>query len=211
MNKIENFVWDFDGTLFDTYPLIIAILRQSLQQFGYDSQPKEVMQLLLENVAFARAHYAEKFGIDSEQLKQQVDIRWKSCFAGLESKPMEGVEQVLAKICANGKRNYIFTNRKCGETMDHLKKYGLDVYFQDIMGQDSEGFVLKPAPDALLHLMEKNDLDPAKTVMIGDRLCDLESGRGAGTKTAHIVCQMIPEDLQCDWRIESYSQMLPLL
>lgn len=211
MNKIENFVWDFDGTLFDTYPAIVAIMRQSLQHFGYDSQPQEIMYLLLESVAFARVHYAERFGIDPQDLKQQMDIRWEQYFAQPDSKPMEGVEGVLRQVIATGRKNYIFTNRKWGETVDLLKKFGMDVYFQDIIGQDSEGFAWKPAPDALLHLIEKYDLDPAKTVMIGDRLCDLESGRRAGTKTAHILCPIAPEDLQCDWRIESYSQMLPLL
>ncbi|MBO5837694.1 MAG: HAD hydrolase-like protein, partial [Oscillospiraceae bacterium] len=140
MNKIENFVWDFDGTLFDTYPAIVAIMRQSLQHFGYDSQPQEIMYLLLESVAFARVHYAERFGIDPQDLKQQMDIRWEQYFAQPDSKPMEGVEGVLRQVIATGRKNYIFTNRKWGETVDLLKKFGMDVYFQDIIGQDSEGF-----------------------------------------------------------------------
>ena len=211
MKEIKNFVWDFDGTLFDTYPVIIDTVRKTLQEFGYDCDPKEAMQLLLENLAYTREHYAEKFGIDRDQLRQVNQRHWKEAFEKLTSKPMEGVEQVLKTICAASKRNYVFTNRDCAGTYNHLQKYGLADCFQDIMGQDSEGFAWKPAPDALLFLMEKHGLDPEETVMIGDRLCDLESGRGAGTKTAHILCQMAPENLQCDWRLEDYRQMLELL
>ena len=211
MREIQNFVWDFDGTLFDTYPVIIDVLREGLRQFGYDCQPQEAMKLLLENLTVACNRYAEEFSIDFLQLKKQVDVRWKKRFSQLESKPMADIEKVLKKICAEGKKNYIFTNRNYAETVAPLKAYGLAGFFEDIIGQDSEGFAWKPAPDALIYLMEKHSLEAKETVMIGDRLCDLESGRSAGTKTAHIVCQMVPEELDCDWRIESYGQMLELL
>ena len=35
-------------------------------------------------------------------------------------------------------------------------------------------FPRKPAPDALLYLMEKNQMNPAETLMVGDR--DIENG-----------------------------------
>ena len=30
MRNIQHFIWDFDGTLFDTYPVIIGDLRKAL-------------------------------------------------------------------------------------------------------------------------------------------------------------------------------------
>ena len=42
------------------------------------------------------------------------------------------------------------------------------------------GFPGKPAPDAVLYLLEKHGLDPAETIMIGDRDLDGQSGINAG-------------------------------
>ena len=211
MKNIKNFVWDFDGTLFDTYPMIVDIVRKTLQEYGLDCDPVEARQLLTVNLAYTRDHYADKFGIDREEMRKTMSPIWNGEVAQLKSQPMEAIPQVLEKIAALGKRSYIFTNRRCDETMDHMKKYGIDIYVQDIMGQETPGFIYKPAPDALICLIEKNGLNPEETVMIGDRLCDLESGRGAGTKTMHIVCADAPEELPCDWRITHYQQMLELL
>lgn len=211
MHEIVNFVWDFDGTLYDTYPVMIGNLRKAVQDFGFDCDPVDVMSRMLENVAFALNYYAESFGIDRDELMDAYLGYRQQAIALLAAKPIAGVREVLERICAAGKKNYIFTNRRCDETVSYLKKHGFEKYFEDIAGQDTPGYVWKPDPAGLKYLIGKHDLDPAKTVMIGDRRCDLESGRAAGTKTAHIVCAMAPETLECDWRVESYRQMLELL
>ena len=211
MKNMSYFVWDFDGTLYDTYPVIISCLRETLQQFGHDCDPVEARVRLMDCLAAVQKQYAEEFGIDLTQLKTVYNGYWQEAMEALVSVPFDGVKQVLEQVIASGRKNYIFTNRRGSETVKYLKKYGYDRYFTDIVGQESPCFAMKPEPDALLYLMEKNQLDPAKTVMIGDRYCDLESGRRAGTKTAHVVCEIAPETLECDWRIENYGQMLDML
>ena len=41
-------------------------------------------------------------------------------------------------------------------------------------------FPLKPAPDALLHLMKRCAIAPAAAVMLGDRDIDVEAAKNAG-------------------------------
>ena len=43
MQNIRHFIWDFDGTLFDTYPLIIQKLCLALQKYGHDCDPIEAI------------------------------------------------------------------------------------------------------------------------------------------------------------------------
>lgn len=211
MERIQHFIWDLDGTLLDTYPSIIADLRSALREFGHDCDPVEAMELMLVNITNATGHYARKFGLDSKMLLDAYRKHHDQTISRFAAKPMAGVEAVLAKICETGRYNYIFTHRKDWETAEYLKKYGLDVYFRDVVGQDSPRFAWKPAPDAVLYLMEKYGMDIAETVMIGDRDCDLASGRNAGIRVAHYVCAVVPEQLSCHWRLESFQQMLEML
>lgn len=37
--EIKNYIWDFDGTLFDTYPVMLDALQQTIVKHGiqYDA------------------------------------------------------------------------------------------------------------------------------------------------------------------------------
>lgn len=211
MQNIRSFIWDFDGTLFDTYPVIIENLRLALQEYGCDCEPVEAMRLMLDNIGAARNYYANKYGLDPELLLEAYNRHHKEAIAVLRAKPIAGVQEVLERIRATGRHSYIFSHRKYAETVAFLKKYGLDGYFQEIIGQDTENFAWKPAPDAVLYLMEKYNMKPEETVMVGDRDCDLGSARNAGILTAHLVCAVAPETLDCTWRLKDFVQMLSLL
>lgn len=211
MHTVKHFIWDFDGTLFDTYPIIIENLRLALQEFGFDCEPAAAMSHLTENVLATRDYYADKFGIDRETLYEAYLRHREKAVPLYRGKPMADVQAVLEKIRATGRQSYIFTHRKGEETEIYLKKYGLDGYFTEIVGADAPCFAWKPAPDALRYLVDKYQMAGAETVMIGDRECDLGSGRNAGIQTAHLVCAIAPEQLDCTWRLENYRQMLQLL
>lgn len=211
MKEIRHFIWDFDGTLFDTYPVIIRDLRLALGEFGRDCNPVEAMKLMLDSIRAALNHYAQVFGIPREALND-VYMRYHSASGeSLDSLPIAGARDVLERIRATGRHSYIFTHRERTVTARFLEKYGLEGYFRDIIGPDSPHFAVKPAPDAVVYLMEKYGMSPAETVMVGDRECDLGSGRNAGIKTAHLICPLVPETLSCDWRLEDFSHMRTLL
>ena len=208
MQHIRHFIWDFDGTLFDSYPIIIGNLRSALQELGHDCDPIEAMQLMLHNIDYAHTFYANKFGIDKELLIATYTGYHQKVNPLLLAKPMADIQKVLSRICETGRKNYIFTHRKCSTTAQYLEKYDLARYFEEIVGPESACFAYKPAPDALLYLMDKYGMTPEDAVMVGDRDCDLGSARNAGIKTAHYVCSLAPETLCCDFRFENYQKML---
>ena len=206
--QIEHFIWDFDGTLFDSYPIIIGNLRRALQDYGYDCDPVEAMGLMLRNIDHAHTHYANKFGISKDDLICTYMKHHQAVNPLLLAEPMADVQEVLSRICETGRYNYIYTHRKDDTTSQYLKKYGLDPYFREIVGAESAHFAYKPAPDALLYLMDKYNMSPEQTVMVGDRDCDLGSARNAGIGTVHYVCAVAPEALSCDFCFKNYKEML---
>ena len=211
LSHIRHFIWDFDGTLFDSYPIIIGNLRSALQAYGYDCDPTEAMGLMLQNISVALNHYADKFGIPREEFVDTYNRFHQAVNPQLLAKPMADIEKVLSHIYKTGRKNYIFTHRKCSTTLQYLEKYGLDGYFEEIIGPEEPCFAYKPSPDAIVYLMEKHGMSCGDAVMVGDRDCDLGSARNAGIGTVHFVCAIAPEMLQADWRVESYQEMLKIL
>ena len=125
MKDIQHFIWDFDGTLFDTYPVIIGDLRCALQEYGKDLDPVKAMELMLINIPTARDYYADFYGIDRQELDAAYQRHHKESVETMKSAPMADVEKVLAAICDSGRHNYIFTHRKVAETDAYLNKYGM--------------------------------------------------------------------------------------
>lgn len=211
MKHIQHFIWDFDGTLFDTYPVIIENLNLALAEFGHSCDPVEAMGLMLNCIPVAQSFYADKFGLERQALVDAYDRYHRKANRELRAAPMAGIREVLEAIRASGRHSYIFTHRKRSETLLYLEKYGLTSFFRDIIGPEDPGFAVKPAPGAVLYLMEKYGMTPEETVMVGDRECDLGSGRNAGIHAAHLVCAAVPEQLSCTWRFESFEQMAQML
>ena len=207
IRSVKYFIWDFDGTLFDTYPMIIGDFRRALGQFGRDVDPVELMGHFLETVGHAMEYYAKEFDIDLEQLNAAYRQQLAHSNETLPAQPMAKVEQALQAVKARGGENYIFTHRSSVTTQGYLQRFGLEKYFADIVTPQSPCFAWKPAPDGILYLMKTHNLPADQTAMVGDRQIDLDSGIAAGVKTVHYRCKAVPQTLPCDWYFEDFGEM----
>lgn len=207
IQQVKHFIWDFDGTLFDTYPLIIAQMQAVLADFGHTIDPVELMEQLLNTVGAALSYCAEKFSIDYAKLSDAYTVLHDQSALMPVALPMASVEKALAAVLSRGGKNFIFTHRNLASTNAYLEKYGLSHYFADISAPDTPGFAWKPAPDAIEFLLETHGLDRDEVAMVGDREIDLASGRAAGVRCIHYLCKNVPQELACDWRFSDYAAM----
>lgn len=203
MQSIKHFIWDFDGTLMDTYPNIIRYLRLAMQECGCDAPCNDILEKMMVTIPYAIQFYSEKFGIPDLQDRYRKQYKQE---AADPVSVFPGVPEVLRKIREMGGYNYIFTNR--GESIyPMLEKAGILTEFKEIVTADSPNFVVKPAPDVILYLMARHGGTKENTVMIGDRVCDLESGYRAGCKTCHLLTPGVPQYPKCDFRILDFEDM----
>lgn len=208
LKELRLFVWDFDGTLMDTYPVTFAAyLRLALADFGYSAPEAEIMEKMLVNTGHAVQHYSDLYGLP--QLRERYNFyQEKGPVAMPEVLPQ--VKEVLQRIRELGGIHCVYTHRGA-DTFPMLEHGQLRELFAEIITPGHEGFATKPAPDAILYLMKKYGVTPEETVMIGDRACDLEAGQNAGCRTLHLLTPAVPQYPPCDWRIENFGQMLEML
>ena len=176
--RFTDFFWDFDGTLFDTYPRVNRAIQNALKDVGVQAEMDEIAILSKVTVRHALETLAPGRAVEA-----QARYRVHEAEEGYDSmRPYPGVLRLLQSICEHGGRNYLYTHRD-HSGIDALAHYGLSPYFADAVTSEN-GFPLKPAPDALLYLMKKHGLEPARCVMLGDRDIDLGSGKNAGMACA---------------------------
>lgn len=182
-----SFIWDLDGTLFDSYPAILPSAWETCREFGLDLAMKEIRDVVLRySVKELLRRASIKLNADQDAMQKRFDELSVSRIDRITSMPH--AEEVLSTLKDHGCEHFVYTHR--GEsTFQILDNLGLTVYFTEILTRDS-GFPRKPDPKAVLHLMEKYHLDPDRTYYVGDRNLDMQAAENAGIKK---ILYLVPD------------------
>lgn len=160
-----NILWDFDGTLFDTYPVYTDTLYRVLGE-KFDKEG------IYQNLKISQPHTNKFYGITEEQTKEYK--RLKNLISPENMRPFDGVEEVLKFA----DKNVIMTHKSREGVLAILKYYGFESYFTDMVTID-DGFPRKPHSASYKHLHDLYNIDLA----IGDREFDLLPAKELGIKT----------------------------
>lgn len=177
--KFQDIAWDFDGTLYHSYPFIVRCTRLAMEQFGYSDTEENIAKYAHITIGHAFAHYAPMCGCRPENLAY-----WYRCFARETSPltvPYEGIPELLREIVLAGGRNHICSNRSAERCREYLDRDGLSQYF-DVYAGARPGITLKPAPDLIQEILDARSLAPEALLMVGDRNLDIEAAHAAGAK-----------------------------
>lgn len=179
MNK-PTLIWDLDGTLLDSYGVIVPSLYQVYKEEGIELDQEEIFkESITFSVGYMIKRLEEETGISFERLKHRY-----SEISGARLKDIKLVPhalEVLDYLESEGIHSYVITHR--GVTTESvLINTGIITYFDEIISS-MNGFPRKPDPTSALYLIEKYDLDKENTYYIGDRTLDVEFAVNAGIKS----------------------------
>lgn len=172
----ENYIWDLGGTLLNNY-------ENSSHAFAAALWQKEERVVLHDDVYAAlkvsTAHAVEQYASHIPEFLET----YRKLEAEALVKPIlfEGASELLGTIVNQNCKNFMISHRD-KQVLDILEAAHISQYFTEVVTSDN-GFPRKPAPDSINYLVQKYNLDPKKTVMIGDRPLDIEAGRAAGIAT----------------------------
>lgn len=190
--RVRNFLWDFDGTLMDTYPALIDDMLQAADSMGMRTNREEVTALMMQTQRRCVQVLAEKYGGEAETLHEAFKALEKNTRPE-DTPPISGIRETLEALRSRGGRHYLVTHRD-ESAWRFLEAWGMRKLFDGGVTWDA-GRKPKPAPDMVLHVMREHGLAPEETMMIGDRPLDTEAGRRAGTLSCMLdTSGFFPED-----------------
>lgn len=169
--KIKNYIWDFDGTLFNTYPVMLRALKQTIFEHHIHFEGDIIRFIKEKSIReFADQYGTQAFLDDYHQLEDK-----------LQQTPMyyPEIPTILKSIVKNGGQNFVVSHRD-DKTYHYLGE--LRPLFTEIITSDNQ-FARKPNPESLCYLIDRYQLDPNQTAMVGDRPLDILAGQNAGIKT----------------------------
>lgn len=211
---IKGILFDFDGTMADSIPLIIRSFHEAcLQVLGHQLPEKDIIDTFGLPLPEAMAILAEK--------PEQVDplrAAYREFFYENHDaliRPLEGVEETIAALKAKGIQMAIVTSKKHNMALRSLQCVNLDKYITEIVAfGDTEH--AKPHPEPMEVAAAHLGLIPAECLCIGDSPFDLISGRAAGATTVAVSYttfpwQLMEQEGKPDYVVDDLRELLPLL
>ncbi len=201
---MKNYIWDFDGTLFDTYPAMVDGAWQALKDFGISMDKKEIY--------FKMKKYSTSYLINESNLNAR---EFNELFHRYEkestevSRPFPETKQVLEMLKDNGGRHFILTHRLTESTWGLLKEHRLAHLIEEVVGIDQD-FPRKPDPASLNYLIDTFHLERTDTMMIGDRRLDIEAGKNAGVATCLYDIDHFLGEIPADYVVGKLNEILTL-
>lgn len=205
---IKHAVWDFDGTLLDSYPAMVRAFTAGAAEYGVALSAQRCLALMKESLGCCCQTAGVENGIDPQALAdafrrhEQAELQ-----RGLP--PLPFIPETLKAWQARGVKHYVATHRDL-QCRGLLEKAGLLPYFTGFVTRE-DGLARKPAPDMLLHLMARWRLDPAACVMIGDRPLDTQAGAAAGMRSILLDPEDRFPDAKCGVRIHHACELLDFI
>jgi len=198
----KHLIYDFDGTLSDTYPCFTETVLELIKKYGISDTYENVYSNLKVNVGYALKQY--DLGKDAAEARRDFHVIHNELAPKIQ-KPYPEAEEILRYAMAQGHKNYLYTHS--GKIVKILlEQWGIADCFEDIIDSTMK-FPTKPAPDALNYLCEKHGLDKKDCLMIGDRDIDTDCGRNAGMKGCLFDPDHYYDKADVDYRIENLLEL----
>ncbi len=174
-------IFDLDGTLADTQPLLFHIFTDSLNESGFSVTHEEVCKISAgNNFSPVKGGYApnDHLCLVPENYGDIFWANYDNYFIQAADRLYNGIREVLDELKKRGFTLAVLSNKPHRYTYPIIMKAFGEDFFAMVEG-GSDKFAKKPAPDGILYVCRELGFDPDDAYMIGDLPADYRAARSA--------------------------------
>ncbi|MBO0699856.1 MAG: HAD-IA family hydrolase, partial [Zavarzinella sp.] len=180
MPRFRAVLFDFDGTLADSYTAITASVNHVLTRYGRPTLSEATVRTLV-------GHGLENLMADilpdiDPKAAARLYREHHPTVMNSHTRLLPGVADGLAALKEAGIKLGVCSNKPSYFTRALLAMLGIEEYFDVAFGPDDAGAV-KPDPAMLLKALAKLGVPKEEALYVGDMEVDIETGRRAGVET----------------------------
>ena len=172
-------LFDLDGTLTDTLADIAAAMNRALRLHELPTWPVDAYRYLVGNGAKV---LSERCVRERQELSAAVRQTYQAYYEThnlVQTKPYEGVPEMLQALVDRGIRLAVFSNKPDADTKAVVRHFFPQIPFAAVRGQ-VEGVPVKPDPAGAFALAAEMGLAPGEFLYLGDTAVDMQCARNAG-------------------------------
>ena len=186
--KISIVVFDMDGVLTDSEPLINAAAIAMFKEKGLTVQPDDFLPFVGAGEERYVGGVAEKYGfpLDAAAAKQRTyEIYFDLVPSQLESFP--GVHDLIRACRQANLRVAVASSADRIKVIANLQKIGLPVESWDAVVTGENVQQKKPAPDIFLFAAQSLGVPPAECVVVEDAVNGIQAAKAAGMRCVAVA------------------------
>lgn len=213
----QGVFFDLDGTLADTAPDLVAATNKLL--IARNLAPKSYELLRPYASAGARGLLEGAFGINTEHpdfisLRDEFYVNYEKALL-VDSKLFDDMHHLLDEMDQARIPWGIVTNKSKRFTDPLLELMGLHKRSVSTVSGDTTPYS-KPHPEPILHAARIANVDPTKSLYVGDDIRDVIAGKAAGMQTVaaaygYCGCKEPPEAWGADYIIAHPLELLQII
>jgi HAD superfamily hydrolase (TIGR01509 family) len=193
---VEAVIFDMDGVLADSEPLINRAAIDGLREYGIDAQPEDFRPF----VGMGEDHYirgvARKHGLKYvPEIKMRVYEIYFNLISG-QLKAFPGVHALLAQLRARPVRLGLASSADRIKIEANLKAIDVDPAWFDVIIAGDEVGKMKPAPDIYLAAAKKLGVAPQRCCVIEDAVSGVRAAKAAGMRCVAVAQSFAASELQ---------------
>jgi pyrophosphatase PpaX len=205
MRQIKALLFDLDGTLLNSVPVIMASFRETCERMG---------------VAFDEEFVRSHIGIPLEpqghlfagDRGEEFVEAYRSIYPkyhGLDTKLFAGAAEALETLSAKGLRMALVTSKSMKSVGRIIKDAGIERHFDAVITADHVARH-KPDPEPLLKAMAELGVDAREAVFVGDARFDMEASTRAGVSMIGVSWGAgLPEELAgCELIVNTWEELV---
>jgi pyrophosphatase PpaX len=173
--QIAGAIFDLDGTIVNTLPIVIEAFRGAITRFVDRSYTDEEITALF---GPTEAGVIQRVIPDHWQEGLAVYLNeYERLYAQRNIGPFQGIEDALRLLKGAGVRTAVVTGKGAASTAFSLKKSGLDGYFDLVQTGSPDGPV---KPRHILEVLNQWAISPKTAFYLGDSPTDIQDARRVG-------------------------------
>lgn len=202
--KIETphaILFDWDNTLVDTFPIIIAALTRTFEAMGVEPWSEEDIRGGRQNIHHSlRDSFPLIFGDRWEEARAEYYKHFLATHLEL-IRPIDGAASVLSALRDSKLPLGVVSNKTGKYLREEIEHLGWNHYFSSVVGA-TDAAKDKPHAEPVLKALEHLGLKPSPSIwLVGDTATDLEAALNAGITPVLFGDMVIPEKFQQDTRM----------
>ena len=171
-------LFDFDGTLADSFDAIIASVNFVRNSFGLPPLPGETVRKFIGHGLVQLMHDLCPGAPFEEAIARYRDHHARTMEAGTRLFP--GVPDTLTELTRRGFKLALCSNKAVGFTRELVRMLKVDGFFAEVLGPEDVQNRPKPDPAMLVEACCRMGVAPADAVYVGDMSVDVLAGHAAG-------------------------------
>jgi HAD superfamily hydrolase (TIGR01509 family) len=207
---IRGVIFDLDNTLVDSIDNITKCADHVLRGMGKRGIDRLTAERAMGLTIFDLFALVEPTLTDGE--KTLLFNEYRRCYMDFihETKILPHAMEALASAAGRRLRLALVTTKSVGNARRILKAFGMDGYFEAVVGfEDTESH--KPSPEPILKALKLLGLGAGEALVVGDTEMDVIAGRQAGAKTVAVTTGVTPWERlvleRPDYVVEDLSEL----